>query len=109
VVVLVGVAVATSLSQRYGAGRPYDVRVERFYEITDAQVVVEFTVVVPAGEVAVCAVRARAGHGGEVGRDEVRVEPAPGVTRPRVVHRLPTTERPVTGEVQRCWHAGEPG
>jgi hypothetical protein len=25
------------------------------------------------------------------------------VTRPVVVHRLPTTREPVTGEVQRCW------
>lgn len=105
-VVLVGAAVAYSLGQRYGPGRPYDVTVERFYDVTDNQVVVEFTVYVPAGEAAVCAVRARAYDGSEVGRQEVRVEPAAGVTRPHVVHRLTTTGRPVTGEVQRCWPAG---
>jgi hypothetical protein len=48
-------------------------------------------------------VRARAADGSEVGREEIPVDPPAGVTRPRVVHRLATTERPVTGEVQRCW------
>jgi hypothetical protein len=105
VVVLVGTGIAYLLGQQYGVGRPYSATVERFYDVTDDQVVVEFTVVVPAGEVAVCAVRARAEHGGEVGREEIRVDPADGVTRPLVVHRLATTERPVTGEVQRCWRA----
>lgn len=102
VVVAVGLAVAVQLYQQYGAG-DYDATVVRFYDVTDEQVVVEFTVAVPPGEAAVCAVRARAAHGGEVGREEVRVAPSPGVPRPLVVHRLATTERPVTGEVQRCW------
>jgi hypothetical protein len=105
VVVVIGSAMAYSLGQRYGPGRPYDVTVERFYDITDHQVVVEFTVHVPAGGQAVCAVRARSEDGAEVGRDEVRVTPAEGETRPRVTHRLTTTDRPVTGEVQRCWAA----
>jgi hypothetical protein len=104
-VVLAGVAMAYQLTRQYGPGRPYDVTVERFYDVTDHQVVVEFTVVVPPGESAVCAVRARAAHGGEVGREEVLVDPPPGVDRPRVTHRLATSERPVTGEVQRCWRA----
>lgn len=104
-VVMVGSAVAWSLGERYGPGRPYDATVERFYDIADDQVVVEFRVHVPAGESAVCAVRARAGHGGEVGRAEVRVDPPADETHPRVVHRLATDERPVTGEVQRCWQA----
>lgn len=102
-VVAVGTAVAMVLSQAYGPGRPYDATVHRFYDVTDEQVVVEFSVVVPEGETAVCAVRARAAHGGEVGREEVRVAPPPGETRPLVVHRLATIERPVTGEVPRCW------
>jgi hypothetical protein len=101
--VAVGTISAREFADRYGAGRPYHPTVERFYDITDRQVVVEFTVRVPAGETAVCAVRARAGHGREVGREEVRVVPRPGVSHPRVVHRLATSERPVTGEVQRCW------
>jgi hypothetical protein len=104
-VILVGVAMAYQLTQQYGAGRPYDPTVERFYDITDRQVVVEFTVRVPDGETAICVVRARAAHGGEVGREEIRVDPLPNVNRPRVVHRLATSERPVTGEVQRCWQA----
>jgi hypothetical protein len=104
-VVAVGTISAQQFAQQYGPGRPYHPTVERFYEITDRQVVVEFTVAVPAGETAICAVRARAEHGGEVGREEIRVAPEPGADRTRVVHRLATTERPVTGEVQRCWQA----
>jgi hypothetical protein len=104
-VVAAGVVAAVLLTQQYGAGRPYDANVERFYDITEEQVVVEFTVVVPEGETAVCAVRARGRDGAEVGREEVRVTPQPGQTRPRVVHRLRTEAAPVTGEVQRCWQA----
>jgi hypothetical protein len=105
VVILAGVAMAYQLNQQYGAARPYHPTVERFYDITNEQVVVEFTVRVPDGETAVCAVRARAADGSEVGREEIRVDPPPGLTRPKVAHRLATTERPVTGEVQRCWQA----
>jgi hypothetical protein len=93
------------LAQRYAPGRDYDPRVERFYDLTDRQVVVEFTIPVPPGRTAVCAVRARDAGGGEVGREEVRVTPEPGQRLARVVHRLATTARPVTAEVQRCWPA----
>lgn len=105
VVIIAGTVTAYQLNRQYGAARPYHPTVERFYDITDEQVVVEFTVRVPDGETAICAVRARAAGGGEVGREEVVVDPPPGVTTPRVVHRLATTGRPVTGEVQRCWRA----
>lgn len=105
VVTAMGVAAAVLLTQQYGAGRPYDADLQRFYDVTDEQVVVEFTVVVPDGEAATCVVRARARDGSEVGREEVRVAPPAGVTRPVVVHRLATRARPVTGEVQRCWRS----
>jgi hypothetical protein len=104
-VLVAGVAVAYQLTGQYGPGRPYAPTVERFYDVTDQQVVVEFTVRVPDGETAICAVRARGADGGEVGREEIRVDPPPGMERPTVVHRLATTARPVTGEVQRCWQA----
>lgn len=102
-ILLAGAAVAVVLGQQYGTGRPYGATVVRFYDITDSQVVVEFTVVVPEGETAVCAVRARNAAGAEVGREEIRVDPPPGQRQPQVRHTLTTTERPVTGEVQRCW------
>jgi Domain of unknown function (DUF4307) len=105
VVIVAGFAMAYQLNRQYGAARPYHPTVERFYDVTDEQVVVEFTVRVPDGEAATCAVRARAADGGEVGREEILVDPPDGVTRPRVTHRLATTGRPVTGEVQRCWRA----
>lgn len=104
-VTAVGITSAVVFARQYGPGRDYHPTVERFYDVTDSQVVVEFTVRVPAGQTAVCAVRARAEHGGEVGRAEIRVPADPEADRTRVVHRLPTTERPVTGEVQRCWRA----
>lgn len=104
-VLLAGGAAAYLLGQRYGDGRPYEATVERFHGVTDSQVVVEFRVVVPDGEAAWCAVRARDASGAEVGREEVLVDPPPGELRPRVVHTLATDARPVTGEVQRCWRA----
>jgi hypothetical protein len=104
-VIVAGTAMAYQLNRQYGAARPYHPTVERFYDITGEQVVVEFTVRVPDGEAAICAVGARAADGREVGRAEILVDPRPGVTRPRVTHRLATTATPVTGEVQRCWQA----
>jgi Domain of unknown function (DUF4307) len=104
-VIAVGVVVALQLTRQYGAGRPYDPAVQRFYDVTDRQVVVEFTVRIPEGEAGICVVRARGADGAEVGREEVRVDPPPGIVRPTLVHRLATTARPVTGEVQRCWRA----
>lgn len=104
-VLVAGGVAAYVLGQRYGDGRPYEATVERFHEITDSQVVVEFRVVVPDGEAAWCAVRARDAAGAEVGREDVLVDPPPGELRPRVVHTLATDARPVTGEVQRCWRA----
>lgn len=108
VVVAGGTGVAYTLGERYGPGRPYDATVERFFDITDEQVVVEFRVHVPAGETAICAVRARAEQGHEVGRDEIPVPATDDGSRPHVVHTLATSERPITGEVQRCWAATEP-
>ncbi|HEY8474832.1 MAG TPA: DUF4307 domain-containing protein [Natronosporangium sp.] len=104
-VVLAGLGMAYQLNQQYGPTRPYHPTVERFYDLTDDQVVVQFTVRIPEGEAAICAVRARAADGREVGREEVRIDPPAGVTRPRITHRLATDARPTTGEVQRCWRA----
>lgn len=121
-VVGIGAVAAGVLSQRYGPGRPYDAVVERFYDITDDRVVVEFSVVVPDGETAICAVRARNADGAEVGREQVRISAAgdsptgdsligdprtgdspTGGPRTWVSHTLATNDRAVTGEVQRCW------
>ena len=101
-VVVAGLAVAVRLYQQYGTGA-YDAQVIRFHDVADDGVTVEFTVEVPSGTAAVCVVRARAADGAEVGREQVRVTPPPGVTRPVVTHRLTTRARPVTGEVPRCW------
>ncbi len=99
-VVVAGVAVAVLLHQRYGEG-PYDAEVVRYTEVTDSQVVVEFRVNLPAGKAALCTLRARNRAGLEVGRAQVRVPPS-NDPHPLVTHRLATSGRPVTGEVQGC-------
>ena len=99
-VALAGLAIAVRLYQQYGDPL-YDAHVVRYTDVTDTQVVVEFQVTVPAGGSAVCVLRARDRAGAEVAREEVRVTAQPGERHPRVVHRLATTGRPVTGEVVR--------
>ena len=105
-VVAAGLAVALRLNQQYGTGA-YDTQLVRYTDVTDSQVVVQFRVNLPAGKAAACVVRARNRAGEEVGRAEVRVSPNSS-TRPLIVYRLATRERPVTGEIQGCRAAGSP-
>jgi hypothetical protein len=93
--------VALRLYRMYG-DPAYDAQVITYTDITDAQVVVVFRVTVPEGGSADCVVRARSRDGAVVGREDVRVDAAPGETRPTVTHRLPTSARPMLGEVLRC-------
>lgn len=100
-VVAAGLGVAWQLYQRYG-DPVYDVTVIRVDEITDTGVTIDFAVNVPPGGTALCAVRARAYSGAEVGRGEVAVTAQPGQRRASTSYRLATSARPFTGEVQRC-------
>lgn len=100
-VVAAGAVLALRLYRQYG-DPTYDAQVVRYTDITDTQVVVEFRVTVPAGGEAICVVRARSRDGAEVGKVEVRVDAAPGETRPVTKYRLVTTARPINGEVVRC-------
>ena len=69
----------------------------------DRGVVVEFEVAAEQGKAVTCVVRARNAAGAEVGREVVRVGAVPPGERTLTVrHALATTDRPVTGEVQRC-------
>lgn len=100
-VVAVGAVLAIRLYRQYG-DPTYDAQVIGYRGITDTEIVVEFRVNVPAGGAATCVLRARSRDGAEVGKAEVRVSAAPGETRPVTTHRLPTSARPVIGEVLRC-------
>lgn len=101
VVIAVGAALAVRLYRQYGDPN-YDAQVLRYSDITDTQVMIEFRVTVPAGGEAICVVRARSRDGAEVGKAEVRVDAAPGESRPITRYLLATTARPINGEVVRC-------
>lgn len=101
-VLLAGTAIAVKLYRQYALA-PYQVRVLTVTNIEEQQVTVTFEVRKPAGEPALCTVRARSREGEEVGRAEVRVPGgAADETTSRVTYTLQTTKRPVTGEVPGC-------
>lgn len=93
--------VGVNLYQAYGKG-DYTASVTKFTDMTDNQVVVTFMVRLPAGGTAKCVVRARDINGAEVGREEITVTPGDDPRSTVVSHRLATSARPVTGEVQGC-------
>jgi hypothetical protein len=97
--------VSARLYRMYGDPN-YQAEVITYTEITDAQVVVDFRVTVPAGGSAICVVRARSRDGVEVGRQEVPVTAPAGERHVTVRHRLATTGRPLLAEVPRCRPAG---
>jgi hypothetical protein len=97
--------VSARLYRMYGDPN-YQAEVITYTEITDAQVVVDFQVTVPAGGSAICVVRARSQDGAEVGRQEVAVTAPAGEKHVTVRHRLATSGRPLLGEVLRCRAAG---
>jgi hypothetical protein len=97
----VATLVGVSLFKAYGE-RTYSASVTGFADITDTQVVVTFTVRLPASGVAKCVVRARDVTGAETGREEIIVNAGADPGSTVVTHRLSTRTRPVTGEVQGC-------
>jgi hypothetical protein len=100
-VLVAGLLLSYRLYQQYG-DPTYEAQVIRYTGITDSQVVIDFQVVVPPGGTAVCAVRARAYDGSEVGRAEVPVRAAPGRQQVATSFLLATRARPFIGEVVRC-------
>jgi hypothetical protein len=80
----------------------YDAQVISYTGITDTQVMIEFTVRVPPGGSATCALRARSYDGADVGRVEVTVTAAADERQIRASRPVPTTSRAFIGEVLRC-------
>lgn len=103
VVAVVGVStlLAVRLYRQYG-DPTYDAQLITYTDVTDSQVVIKFRVTVPPGGSAVCMLRARSRDGAEVGRADVTVTAAAGEQHPVRTYRLPTSARPMIGEVLRC-------
>jgi hypothetical protein len=97
--VLVGLAVR--LYGQYG-DPTYDAQVIRYTGITDSRITVDFTVRVPAGGAAACALRARAYDGSEVGRRTVTVTASANARLITASETVPTTAKAFIGEVVRC-------
>jgi Domain of unknown function (DUF4307) len=100
-VLVAGAALAVRLYQQYG-DPAYDPRVIRYTDVTDSGITITFRANAPSDTGAVCLVRARGRDGAVVGHADVPVPAG----QPEVTYRLPTTARPVTGEVVRCRPAG---
>lgn len=100
-VAVAGTFIGVSLFNAYGEG-DYSASVTAFENLTDTQVVVTFTVRLPADGVAKCVVRARDVTGAEAGREEITVKAGADPAETVITHRLQTRTRPVTGEVQGC-------
>ena len=94
---------AVRLYNQYG-DPTYDAEVIRYTAATDREMLIDFTVRVPVGGAAVCALRARAYDGAEVGRREVTVAGATEGNDQQVTatEPVPTTARAFIGEVVRC-------
>jgi hypothetical protein len=98
IVGLAGIAIAWRLFQQYGP-QEYEPQVQRFYNVSDDGISVDFVVRKDAGKEATCRVRARSASGEEVGLAEVDV---PKGAETLVTYRLATSDRPVTVEVPAC-------
>jgi hypothetical protein len=98
IVAAAGLAVAWQLYVQYGP-QEYEPQVQRFYNVTDDGITVDFVVRKDADQRATCSVRARSASGEEVGLAQVDV---PEGSEAFVTYRLATSDRPVTVEVPAC-------
>lgn len=80
----------------------YDPQIVGWADPTDTQMVVEFTVRVPAGRAASCTVRARDYQGYEVGRKDAIVRPEGDSTEIDAKVPVPTKARASVGDVLGC-------
>lgn len=99
----VSLLLAVKLYNQYG-DPTYDAQVIRYTAPTDREMLIDFTVLVPVRGTAVCALRARAYNGAEVGRSQVTVAGAVEGNDQQVTASaaVPTSARPFIGEVVRC-------
>ena len=101
-VVIGGTAIALKLYNQYVVA-PYQVTVIDITDLGDHAVTVTFDVTTPPGGGATCTVVAHTRDGELVGSAQVNVAPgAPDQTVTRVKYTLPTSKRPIAGEVPGC-------
>jgi hypothetical protein len=93
------------LYHRYGQ-TDYQAQIIGWQEPSDQQVVIKFSVRVPAGGAASCDLRARDYNGNEVGRRTVVVRATGTATSIEAAEPVTTTARGSVGEVLSCRPAG---
>ncbi|GAB1689521.1 DUF4307 domain-containing protein [Krasilnikovia sp. M28-CT-15] len=105
VVIAASVALSLRLYRQYG-DPDYDAQIVRWTGVTDSRITIEFTVRVPPGGSASCALRARAYDGREVGQRTVTVAATGDATTIRAAETVDTTARAYVGEVLHCQPPG---
>ncbi|GAB1645151.1 DUF4307 domain-containing protein [Krasilnikovia sp. MM14-A1259] len=104
-VIVASVALSVRLYHQYG-DPDYDAQIVRWTDVTDTRITIEFTVRVPAGGSATCALRARAYDGSAVGQRSVTVAATGDATTIRAAETVDTTARAYVGEVLHCQPPG---
>lgn len=97
--VIGGLVVSVAMFLQYG-GKDYSHQVIAF-DTKQSSVEITFDVYKPKDATAVCQIRARSADGADVGKAEAQIPP--GRSQVRVDYTLPTSAKPVTGEVLRCF------
>ncbi|BFU46872.1 DUF4307 domain-containing protein [Krasilnikovia sp. MM14-A1004] len=104
-VIAASVALSVRLYRQYG-DPDYDAQIVRWSDVTDTRITIEFTVRVPPGGSASCALRARAYDGSTVGQRTVTVAASADATTIRAAEPVDTTARAYVGEVLHCQPPG---
>ncbi|WP_229072029.1 DUF4307 domain-containing protein [Actinoplanes sp. DH11] len=102
---LVILGLTMQLYNKFGEG-DYDPQIIGWSEPSDTEMVIQFRVLVPAGENATCMLRARDYDGFEVGRQLVTVQGKPGGGSVEVSEPVTTKSRASVGDVMGCRAAG---
>jgi len=101
IVIVASVALTVRLYRQYG-DTDYEGQIVGWTGVTEAQMIIDFTVRVPAGGSASCVLRARAYDGAEVGRRTVTVAAPAGHTTIEASEPVPTSARAAVGDVIAC-------
>ncbi len=100
-VVGASLVLSIKLFQQFGE-TDYEPQIVGWQEPSDAEMVIKFTVRVPAGGAAQCMLRARDYDGFDVGQRTVVVRAAAGETMINAQESVPTTARAAVGDVPGC-------
>ncbi|GIF06547.1 DUF4307 domain-containing protein [Actinoplanes siamensis] len=102
---IAALGVAWAYYQKFGQ-TDYHPEIIGWNEPTDAEMVIKFSVRVPAGETASCVLRARDYQGYELGTRTVTVPARAGGGEVVVSETVPTTARGSVGDVMSCRPVG---